>query len=82
MQWQQVLVIRNTTVEGPLFQTTLLYTFPIPKTGLYNFGKHVEKADDTSEQSSNLLNKPVRLPKKKKNQNFKKGGSVYHPASM
>ena len=36
MQWQQVLVIRNTTVEGPLFQTTLLNIFPIPETGLYN----------------------------------------------
>ena len=36
MQWQQVLVIRNSTVEGPLFQTILLNIFPIPKTGLYN----------------------------------------------
>lgn len=43
-------------------------------------GKHVEKADDTSEQSSNLLNKPVRLPKKKKNQNFKKRRLTVSPS--
>lgn len=66
--------IQNTTVEGPLFPTTPPNVFPIPKTGPHNLANTWKRqVEPLSKVISHLLEKPLGLPKKKKNhRGFKK----------
>lgn len=70
MQWQQVLCIRNITIENPFFPTTHLKVFLILKTGLNNLASTWKKqvAHLSRVVISHFLNKPetVFTPKKER----------------